>query len=163
MRFTVLIIFTLLVFPIFVNSQKISYIGYRHRGALYDEILSNGVKSVGGGLLTDNKFGVSRYTKNKKTMLWLEKITERDTVGVPNWEVKDVLMFDNLKKNQDLLFSYGSTCTQNGKSNLNLIVKATHFPYKKTYKVEDAWRANTKKGKFEKVSVKGIKCEFVAD
>ncbi len=159
MRFTVLIIITLIVLPIFANPQKIRYIGFKHRGVLYDEVLSNGVKSVGGGLLTDDKFGVSRYAKDKKTMLWLEKIVERDAVGVPNWEVKDVLLFDNLKKNQNLLFSYSSTCKQNGKTNLDLIVKATHFPNKKSYKVEDAWRANTKKGKFEKISTKGIKCE----
>lgn len=162
MRFTVLIILTLLVLPIFANPQKMRYIGFKHRGALYDEVLSNGAKSVGGGLLTDDKFGVSRYTKDRKTMLWLEKITERDEFGVPNWEVKDVLMFDKLKKNQKLLFSYASTCKQNGKTNLDLVVKTTHLPHAKTQKVEDAWRANTKKGKFEKVSLKGIKCEVVS-
>ena len=162
MRFTLLIILTLLVLPIFANPQKPRYIGFRHRGALYDEVLSNGVKSVGGGLLNDDKFGVSQYKKDKKTMLWLEKIVERDAVGVPNWEVKDVLLFDNLKKNQNLLFSFSSTCKQNGKINLDLVVKAVHSPLKKTYKVEDAWLANTKKGKFDKISTKGIKCEAVS-
>lgn len=159
MKFKILIIITLLALPIFANPQKTRYIGFKHRGALYDEVLENGVKSVGGGLLTDNKFGVSRYVKGGKTMLWLEKITERDAVGVPNWEVKDVLIFDNLKKNQSLLFSYASTCKQNGKTNLNLIVKATRSANSKTLKVEDAWMANTKKGEFDKISTKGIKCE----
>jgi hypothetical protein len=163
MRFTVFIIIALLVLPIFANPQKTRYIGFKHRGVLYDEILSNGVKSVGGGLLSDDKFGVSRYAKNKKTMLWLEKIVERDAVGVPSWEAKDVLLFDNLKQNQNLLFSYGSTCKQNGKVSLDLVVKVKQAPYQKTYKVEDAWRANTKKGKFEKITTKGIKCEVVSE
>ena len=46
-------------------------------------------------------------------MLWLEKITDRDSKGVPSWEVKDVLSFDNLKKNQSFMFSYSSTCHAN--------------------------------------------------
>ena len=163
MRFTVFVFLALLVFPIYANPQKTRYIGFKHRGALYDEVLSNGAKSLGGGLLTDNKFGVSRYTKNGKTMLWLEKIVERDAVGVPNWEVKDVLMFDNLKKNQTLQFSYSSGCKQHGKSNLDLIVKTSRIGNSKNHKIEDAWRANTKRGKFEKISLKGIRCEVISE
>jgi hypothetical protein len=74
--------------------------------------------------------------------------------------VKDVLSFGSLKKNQEFLFSYSSACTQNGKVNLDLIVK-TGLSSKKKYKVLEAWKADIKKEKFEQISTKGIKCEYV--
>lgn len=162
MKLRIIIVIALLVFPVFANPQKSKYVGFRHRGTLYDEIMSNGVKSLGGGLLSNNKFGVSLYTKNFQTMLWLERIIERDTLGVPNWEVRDVLNFGKLKKNESLQFSYSSTCRQNGRANVDLVVKTVRVPYAKYYKVEDAWTASASKGKFEKTSTRGIRCEVAA-
>lgn len=142
-------------------SQKKNYICYRHKGVINGQILNNGVKSLGGGLTSDENYGVSRYSIGKKYMLWLEEVVSRDAKGVPTWVVKNVLTFDNLKKNEELFFSYTSPCTQNGKSNLDLIVKAEFLPKTRTYKVRDAWRANVKGEKFEKISTKGIKCEYI--
>ena len=142
-----------------VFSQKTKYIGYEHKGVVYGETLPNGIKDLGGGLLSDENYGVSRFAKGKKNMLWLEKISSRDSKGVPNWEVKDVLTFDGLKKNQEFLASYSSPCTQNGRSNLDLIVRVERSP-KKKYKILEAWIADVKKEKFRKISTKGIKCEY---
>ena len=146
---------TAIAFP-----QKKNYIGYQHKGVVKGQILSNGFKSLGGGLISDETYGVSRYSKGKKYMLWLEEIVSRDAKGVPTWIVRNVLSFDNLKKNEELLFSYTSPCTQNGKDNLDLIVKAEFLPKTKSYKVRDAWKANIKREKFDKISIKGIKCEY---
>lgn len=147
---------------IFASAQKSKYVGYRHKGAIYGETLPNGAKDLGGGLLSDENYGVSRFAKGREFMLWLEKITSRDRKGVPNWEVKDVLSFGSLKKNQEFLFSYSSACTQKSKTDLDLIVKAELSPKKKKYKILQAWTANLKREKFQKVSTKGIKCEYVA-
>ncbi len=138
--------------------KKREFIGYRHKGVLYGETLPNGAKDLGGGLLSNSNYGVSRFTKGKKYMLWLEKITARDRKGVPSWEVKDVLMFDDLKKNREVRFSYSSGCAQNGRENLDLIVM-TERTTKNALKVIRAWRANVKKERFEKVSDKGIVCK----
>ena len=154
-----IILFSLTTFA--APQKKSEFIGYKHKGILYGETLPNGVKDLGGGLLSNENYGVSRFQKGKKFMLWLEKITDRDNKGVPSWEVKDVLMFDNLKKNQEFLFSYSSTCRQNGKENLDLIVMTEILAMKKTYKVLRAWRANVKTSKFEKISDKGIVCKYV--
>ena len=143
------------------KNKKSEFVGYKHKGVLYGETLPNGAKDLGGGLLADENYGVTRFEKGKKYMLWLEKITERDKKGVPSWEVRDVLAFDNLKKNQEFSFSYSSGCTQNGKENLDLIVMTELSAKKKNYKVIRAWRANTKAGKFEKISGKGIVCQYV--
>lgn len=160
MKLRSLLFLLLLILPVVASPQKKELIGYKHKGVLYGEVLPNGAKDLGGGLTSNQNYGVSRFTKGKKYMLWLERITARDARGVPNWIVKDVLMFDNLKKNQEFLFSYSSGCTQNGKENLDLIVMAELSP-KKTYKVVRAWRANLKKEKFEKISERGIICQYV--
>ena len=162
MTFRLFFFIIFITLPAIASPQKKSeFIGYRHRGVLYGQTLPNGAKDLGGGLLSDGDYGVTRFSKGKKYMLWLEKITHRDSSGVPSWVVKDVLMFDNLKKNREFLFSYSSDCRRQGKEDLNLIVSAEFHPAKKTYRVIAAWRANVKKEKFEKISDKGIRCSYV--
>jgi len=157
--FFTIIFFSLSIFA--ATEKKSEFIGYKHKGVLHGETLPNGVKDLGGGLLSNENYGVSRFQKGKKFMLWLEKITDRDKKGVPSWEVKDVLTFDNLKKNREFSFSYSSTCVQNGKEILDLVVMTEFSAKKKTYKVIRAWKANIKKEKFEKTSDKGIICKYV--
>ncbi|MGI9054634.1 MAG: hypothetical protein ACR2F2_02395 [Pyrinomonadaceae bacterium] len=149
-----ILIFTVAVFP-----QKSKYVGYKHKGVTLGETLSNGVKSISGGLTSNNKIGVSRYTKGKKYMLWLEEVVSRDASGVPTWVVRNVLTFDNLKKNQEFHFSYNSPCKLNGKDNVDLIVKTELQPQTKKYKILEAWKANTKTLKFEEIDTKNVQCK----
>ena len=156
-----------LVFVITITAQisaqkKKEFIGYRHKGVVYGATLPNGAKDLGGGLLSNENFGVSRFTVGDKFMLWLERITEFDADGVPSWEVRDVLNFAQPKKNQEFLFSHSSTCLQNGEENFDLIVLTKFFQKTKTYKIINAWQANVEQGKFEKVSNKGIVCRYEA-
>lgn len=160
MKLKILLCLLLIAVPVIASPQKKDFIGYKHKGVLYGEILPNGAKDLGGGLSSNDSYGVSRFTHGKKYMLWLERITTRDAKGIPSWVVKDVLMFDNLKKNQEFFFSYSSGCTQNGKENLDLIVQ-TELKANKSYKIIRAWRVNVKKEKFEKISEKGIACQYV--
>ncbi len=141
--------------------KKDKYIGYKYKGVVYGKSLPNGVKDLGGGLLTDDNYGVSHLIKSKQNMLWLSKITGRDEKGVPNWIIKDVLRFSEIKKNQTFLFSYSSSCLQKGKSDLDLIVLAEFYAKGKKLKVLQAWKANVKTEKFEKIAIKGIKCEVI--
>jgi hypothetical protein len=158
-------LFLLLLFitlPPAAVSQAKKYIGYEHKGAIYGTTLPNGAKDLGGGLLSDENYGVSLFSKNGKFMLWLEKITGRDASGIPNWKVKDVLIFSKPKSNQEFLFSHSSGCRQNDRQNLDLIVQVEFLPKTETYKIVYAWRANVKKERFEKVSSKGIVCLYEA-
>lgn len=159
MKKSISIVILSLVFSVAIFAQKSNYIGYKHKGAVLGETLSNGVKSVSGGLTSNNKLGVSRYTKGKKYMLWLEEVVSRDKDGVPTWIVRNVLSFDNLKKNQEFNFSYNSPCQLNGKDDVDLIVKTKFVPKTKTYKVLDAWKANTKTLKFEEIDKKKVQCK----
>ncbi|HEX8369448.1 MAG TPA: hypothetical protein VF604_12960 [Pyrinomonadaceae bacterium] len=161
MNLKILFLLAFLVLPAAAPAQKKEFVGYRHRGVVSGETLSNGARDLGGGLLSNEDYGVSRFSKGKKQMLWLEKITSRDKKGIPSWEVLDVLVINNPKKNQQFLFSYSSTCTQNDEENLDLIVLAELQPVQKIYKILEAWQADLLKEKFEKVSVEGIKCDYV--
>ncbi|CAN5129583.1 hypothetical protein BH20ACI1_BH20ACI1_18190 [soil metagenome] len=162
MKTKIILILLLVTFPALAVTNKSEYIGYKHKGVKFGQTLQNGVKDLGGGLTSDEDYGVSRFSKGKKFMLWLEKLTDRDSKGVPSWEVKDVLSFDDLKKNQSFLFSYSSTCQRYGKENLDMIVMTELLPKSKTYKILKAWKANVKKERFEKISTNGIKCEYAA-
>jgi len=153
------IAFLVLLFSVASQAQKSKYVGYKHKGVVFGETLSNGVKSVSGGLTSNEKLGISRYTKGKKYMLWLEEIVSRDDAGVPTWKVRNVLTFDNMKKNQEFHFSYNSPCTLDKKDNNDLIVKTEFLPKTKTYKVLEAWKANTKTLKFEAIDTKKIQCK----
>jgi hypothetical protein len=158
MKSRLLILFSLLLLALNVAAQKKEFIGYKHKGVVFGQILPNGAKDLGGGLLSNENYGVSRFSKGKKHFLWLEEITGRNSEGVPSWIVRDVLEFDVLKKNQEFLFSYSSTCTTNGKESLDTVVLAEHQPKTKKYKVLKAWKANLSREKFEKLSIKGIQC-----
>jgi hypothetical protein len=159
MKLKAFLLLTFLVFALDTAAQKREFIGYKHKGVVVGEMLPNGAKDLGGGLLSDENYGVTRFLKGKKHYLWLEKIAGRDRDGVPNWIVKDVLEFDALKKNQEFLFSYSSTCTTNGKESPDTVVLAEINPKTKKYKVLKAWKANISKEKFESLSVKGIACK----
>lgn len=161
MKLKLLFLFVLIAAPLNLWAQKNKFVGYRHKGVIYGALLPNGVKDLGGGLLKNENYGVTRFSKGDKLMLWLEKLTSRDKEGIPSWEVRDVLTFDKLKKNQEFLVSYSSGCLQNDKQNLDLIVLAELLPKTKTYKIIHAWKANTVKEKFEKTSIKKIKCTAV--
>jgi hypothetical protein len=158
MKFKLFILLTFLASALNVAAQETEFVGFKHRGVVVGETLPNGVKDLGGGLLSDENYGVSRFSKGKKHYLWLEKITERGSDGVPNWIVKDVLLFDALGKDQKFVFSYSSTCTTDGAESLDTIVLVEHKPKTKKYKILKAWKANVASEKFEKISTRGIQC-----
>lgn len=156
--FFIPIIFLISILSCFAKPAVSKYVGYRHKGIVYGKKLPNGVRDLGGGLLSDENYGVTRFARGLKYMLWLERITGRDAKDVPSWEVRDVLVFTKLKKNQEFLFSYSSPCTENGEENLDLIVLAQIGPKRKVHKILQAWRVNVALEKFEKISTTKIRC-----
>jgi hypothetical protein len=162
MKSVMLIILVLFSASSFVLAQKSEYIGYKRKPIVMGERLPNGVKDLGGGMIIKgNKitsYGIGRFSKGKNQMLWLEFATGENEKGVTSWEVKDVLVFPNFTKNQELLFVQ-STCTINGKNDESLVVFAD-FVQKRKYVVRKAWRTNLKNEKFVSISTKAIKCDY---
>lgn len=169
-RFVVLSIFLLI--PAFVPAQftaqqltqptvdGASYIGYKYVGVRYNKKLPNGVRDLGGSLLENEEFGVSRMKKGSTEMLWLARITGRNSRGVPNWEVQDVLTLPVLQKNEQILQGFQSSCTIEDEESLDLIVLARFVAAEKIFKVEKAWRADTLTGKFQEVVSETVSCDF---
>jgi hypothetical protein len=137
--------------------NKTDYIGYRHAGVLHGEILSNGARYLGGGLVSNEDFGVTEYSVGKKRMLWLEELTHLDDAGVPHWVVRDVLAFDRFSTRNEFLYSYSSPCTIDGVEDLDLVVMVEK--QKKNTKVLKAWRADTTTGRFDEASISSVVCE----
>lgn len=133
-------------------------IGYRHEGVRFGEKLPNGAQDLGGGLLSDERYGVTRFKKNREYMLWFEKIVGRNKSGVPRWEVRDVLRVGKPDKNQEFFFSYSSPCRLNGKPDLDLIVLAKTSPRSKKSVPLKAWLADVSAEKFKSISVKNVSC-----
>lgn len=134
-------------------------IGYRHEGVRFGEKLPNGAQDQGGSLLSDERYGVTRFKKDKKYMLWFEKIISRNKAGVPRWEVRDVLKFEKLSRNQEFFYSYYSPCVMNGEYNPDLIVMAQTSPRSKRKTVLKAWIADVSTEKFRAVSIKKVSCK----
>ncbi|MEZ5426628.1 MAG: hypothetical protein R2747_10210 [Pyrinomonadaceae bacterium] len=170
MKFRLIALLVVLSIPALAVAQKHAakkkgngYIGYQYTGVTYNQKLPNGVRDLGGSLLENENYGVSRMKKGKTEMLWLTRITGRNWSGLPNWQVKDVIYLPQLKENQEILQGMTFPCTINKKEDLNLIVLAELLPEKNSYSIQKAWRADTRTKKFEAVSTRGISCENEGD
>jgi hypothetical protein len=151
-------VLSFLIFSLPLTVAARDFVGYRHEGVRYGERLPNGAQDFGGGLLSDEDYGVTRFKKGDVYMLWFEKIISRNRAGVPRWEVRDVLTFEKLPKNQEFLFSYSSPCRLNKRENLDLIVLAKVSTRARSYIPLKAWIADVGTEKFKSVSVKAISC-----
>lgn len=140
--------------------QDENYIGYQHKGVVYGATLPNGVRDMGGGLLSDENYGVTRFHKKNEVMLWLERVVHIEKDGVPRWEVLDVLNFGKSVRNRQLLFSYASPCTLNGEENLELIVEAKLNAKNKKIEVLNAWQVDLGREVFAQVTTEGIDCKY---
>ena len=159
MKFRLIVLIMLaLSASVIVSAQEASYVGYKYTGVKYNHKLPNGVRDLGGNLLDNENYGISRVKKGKTEMLWLARITGRNSAGVPRWLVKDVLVLPTLKANQEILQGFESPCVINKNEDLGLVVLADYVPKNKTYKVNQAWRADSKTNKFQKIPTKGIVC-----
>ena len=146
-------------------AQTSEYVGYKYKPVFVDQSLPNGVKSLGGGVVFDGdqmtKYGVGHVRKGRSDMLWLELVTKEDEKGPTEWEVKDVLTFPLLTKNQELFTPPANeSCTVNGKNDEKLVVFADLSPRTMKYTMRKAWRVDLTTEKFKPISVAGIKCVY---
>lgn len=146
---------------------KSQYIGYKYNGVNPDNLLPIGVKYLGGGLISDSNvepiYGIASVTKGKTQMLWLEISTGKTADGsVSGWQVKDVLVFPPLTKNQSFHYSYDPSvsCQQNKTEPVKLVVLGEILVKQGRFKASRAWIANTKTEKFEEIPVRGLRCEY---
>jgi hypothetical protein len=148
-----------------IAAQTQSYVGYRYKPVLAERTLPNGVKSLGGGIVSDlNKkplWGISEMSKGGTRMLWLERAASEDARGVNEWEVMDVISVPNFPTGIEFIFGTGS-CRENGKENEALVVQAAFNARRLTYRTIKAWHADIGSGRFLPIDAAAVKCEYDA-
>ena len=101
-------------------------------------------------LIQDSEdYSLFLLSQGENQMLWLSKMTGRDSNGNPNWEVKDVLDLSDFEAG-DVLVPDG--CFLNGVPDNGILVAGRNGV------MIAAWRANTTLNVFEVIPVNGIEC-----
>ena len=147
------------------TAQGREYIGYKYKGVAPETVLPNGVKHLGGGLISDpNKepvYGISSVVKGAKKMVWLEISTGSDRTGITGWQVKDVLVFSK-RDRRYLMFGLDPSvqCRRKGKYLEKLVAIGHILPKKGVFRPDLAWVADIAKQKFVEVPVRSLQCEY---
>ena len=153
----------LLLFSVAAHGQ---YVGYEYKGVVPDSTLPNGVKHLGGALISDIDkdpvYGIAQVAKGRSRMLWLEVSTGQNEKGVTGWRVLDVLSFPSLRSTQHLLFASDPAveCVRSGKPIEGLVAIGTIQSRKGFFKPERVWFANIEKKKFIPASTLGLRCTY---
>jgi len=108
--------------------------------------LSQGFSMV---IQDSNDYGLSLVSDGANRMLWMEKLTNYDSSGIPSWEIQDVLDLSNVETGV-ILSPDG--CFLNGQPDNEIFVIG------KNGIILSAWRANTTSNVFEVISTDGIEC-----
>lgn len=160
-------IFTFLMFAAYAHGQAAaSYVGYEYKGVVPETILGNGVRHLGGALISDFKedpvYGISQVSKGKTRMLWLEVSTGQNEKGVIGWRVLDVLSFPAWTGTQHLLIAFDPAveCLRNGKAVEGLVSVGTIDRRRGIYTPRRAWIADIAEKKFTPASTRGIRCNY---
>jgi hypothetical protein len=104
---------------------------------------------------------LSLVEEKGKKMLWLSKMTHRDSAGKAYWIVKGTLIAPDL--NEDEMF-YANGCLLNEVFDYDIIAAGKWdedvqaFRYVPNNKIFQAWRVNFVTGSFEEIATDGVEC-----
>lgn len=167
MRTVFAAIFGLLFFAALSNGQTpANYISFEYKGIAPETVLPNGVRHLGGALISDHRvdpvYGISQVSKGKTRMLWLEVSTGQNDKGVTGWRVLDVLMFPGFTETQHLLIAFDPAveCLRGGNPVERLVAVGRIDRRKGTYTPQRAWIAEIEKKKFTPASIRGLRCTY---
>ena len=129
-----------------------------------EEVLHGGGGKMGGYSSTgyDNpSFGFAHVRIDEFYTLWFEMFSYRDQKKRAYWEVLDILILPELRR--DEVYNHDG-CLLNGEYDGEILViglldqEAFRTRYITNDKVRMAWRANREKQVFELISTEGIEC-----
>ena len=167
MRTAFAVIFVALLFAAPAAAQTAaSYIGFEYEGVTPDTIMPNGVRHLGGGLISDFDldpvYGISQVSKGKTQMLWLEASTGRNEKGITGWRVLDVVSVPALAGAQHFMFGPDPAveCFRNGKAVPHLVALGRIDRRRAVFTVQRAWFADIAKKKFTPASTRGLRCTY---
>lgn len=160
-------IFVSMILAAFAYGQTAaSYIGYEYKGYTPDTVMPNGVKHLGGALISDiNKdpvYGIAQVSKGRTQMLWLEVSTGQNETGVTGWRVLDVISFPKLSGSQHAMLPLDPAveCTRNGKTVPYLVAIGRIDTRRAVFTAQRAWIADIDKKRFTPASTRGLRCNY---
>ena len=173
MRSLIVVSLLLMLVPMIANAQKTppantgaKFINYKYKGVTPPNLLPNGVKHLGGGLIGDINanpvYGIAQTENGKLKMFWLEVSTGQDAKGVTGWQVLDVLSFQNVLKTE-YLFLAGDpaiNCLKDSQEIPNLVGRGRIMRTKGSFVPSKLWVADIEKKKFVPFAVTGVKCGY---
>jgi hypothetical protein len=142
------------------------YVGYEYKGVTPETVLPNGVKHLGGGLISDidadPTYGISQVSKGKTEMLWLEVSTGQNETGITGWRVLDVVSFPTLTRSQHIHMQPDPAveCTRRGKIVEGLVAVGTLDRRRGTFTPQRAWTADIARKKFNPSATAGLRCIY---
>ena len=142
------------------------YVGYEYKGVTPETVLPNGVKHLGGGLISDvdadPTYGISQVSKGKTEMLWLEVSTGQTETSIEGWRVLDVVSFPALTRSQHIHMHQDPAveCKRGGKIVENLVAVGTIDRRRGTFTPQRTWIADIAKKKFVPSTTAGLKCIY---
>ena len=164
MKTTIATIFLLVLCAASASAQ---YVGYEYKGVVPETVLPNGVKHLGGSLISginaDPMYGISQVSKGRTQMLWLEVSTGQNEKGVTGWRVLDVISFPRLTGSQHMHISpYDPAveCLRDGLPVVRLVALGTLNSRNATFAARRAWIADIAKKKFIPAPTRGLRCTY---
>jgi len=163
MKKSLAIIFLVMLSAAAASAQ---YVGYEYKGVTPETVLPNGVKHLGGGLISDidadPTYGISQVSKGKTEMLWLEVSTGQNETGIIGWRVLDVVSFPALMRTQHIHMHHDPAieCSRGGKIVDDLVAVGTINRSRGTYTPQRAWIADITKKKFVPTATAGLRCIY---
>ena len=121
--------------------------------------LPDNLKSSSGYMLdtvNNTEFALKEVLTRNRVMIWFERFLFRDSTGNAHFEVIDVLLLPQLKKNQIIIFG---TCLYVGDSGYDpeIVAIGDDSGKPEVDHIRRAWRANRLTGKFELESVEYLR------
>lgn len=166
MRSVLASIFLFFSVAIAAPAQEAKYIGLEYKGVVPDTVLPNGVKHLGGALISDYKVNpvhaISQVSKGQTQMLWLEVSTGKNEMGVTGWKVLDVISFPALTGAGHVMIPLDPAveCLRGGEVVPNLIALGRIDRRRGSFTAKRAWIADLTKKKFTPASVRGLRCTY---
>ena len=158
---------TICIFLLSAAAAPAQYVGYEYKGVTPDSVLPNGVKHLGGSLISDINadpvYGISQVSRGRTRMLWLEVSTGQNEKGVTGWRVLDVISFPRLAAAQHMHispFDAAVECVRDGLPVIRLVSLGTLNSRKATFTPQRAWIADIAKKKFTPASIRGLRCTY---
>lgn len=157
---------TIILVLMSTTAASAQYVGYEYKGVTPETVLPNGVKHLGGALISDvdadPSYGISQVSKGAKEMLWLEVSTRQDETGILDWRVLDVISFPALTRSQHIHMHFDPAveCRRGGKSVEGLVAIGTIDRRRGSFTPQRAWIADIAKKKFVPSATAGLRCTY---